>query len=95
MTNFYRDKLLEALRASVNDGDLNTRLTYAAGCLLQVDDDDVPAGMLAEFDRVRDPLIQTLMVSRGEMLPRGLDFAQARAVAQSIVDLLAAEMGDL
>ncbi len=95
MTNFYRDKLLEALRASVNDGDLNTRLTYVAGCLLQVDDDDVPAGMLAEFDRVRDPLIQTLMVSRGEMLPRGLDFAQARAVAQSIVDLLAAEMGDL
>ncbi len=89
---FYRDKLLEAVRALVDDGALDMRLTYAAGCLLQIDDDDVPPGRLAEFERVRDPLIAKPMVARGEMLARGLDLAEARAAAQSIVGLLAAEM---
>lgn len=89
---FYRDKLLEAVRALVDDRALALRLTYAAGCLLQLDDDDVPAGGLAEFERVRDPLIGKPIVARGEMLPRALGAAEARAAAQAIVSLLAAEM---
>lgn len=88
----YRDKLLDAVRALVNDGDINMRLTYAAVCLLQIDDDDVPPGMLAEFMRVRDPLIGKPMVARGEMLPRDFERPQARAAARDIVSLLAAEM---
>ncbi len=60
MTNYYRQKLVEAVRALVDHGDLNTRLTYAAGCLLQIDDDDVPVGALERFEFVRDP------VSNGE-----------------------------
>ena len=90
---FYRQKLLDAVRELVGDGDINLRLTHAAGHLLQIDDDDVPADMLAAFERVRDPLIQTPMVSRGEMLPRGLEPSAARAAAQGVVDLLAAETG--
>ena len=90
---FYRDKLLEAVFALVDHGDLRMRLTYAAGCLLQIDDDDVPAGRLAEFERVRDPLIDTPMVSKGEMLPRELDVAEAKAAVQAIVDLLAVDIG--
>lgn len=89
---FYRDKLLEAVRALVDDRDLDMRLTYAAGCLLQIDDDDVPADRLAEFERIRDPLIAKPMVAGGEMLARGLDPAEARTAAQGIVNLLAAEM---
>ncbi len=34
------------------------------------------------------------MVSRGEMLPRDLEPSAARAAAQGVVDLLAAETGD-
>ncbi len=49
--------------------------------------------MLAEFERVRDPLIQTPMVSKGELLPRDLEPAAAQAAAQAVVDLLAAETG--
>ncbi len=49
MTNYYRQKLVEAVRALVDHGDLNTRLTYAAGCLLQIDD-DVPVGALKRFE---------------------------------------------
>ena len=90
---FYRQKLLDAVRALVDHGDLNLRLTHAAGHLIQIDDDDVPADMLGKFERIRDPLIQTHMVSRGEMLPRDLEPFAARAAAQSVVDLLAAEMG--
>ena len=89
---FYRQKLLEAMRGLVGDGDLNLRLTHAAGHLIQIDDDDVPADMLAEFERVRDPLIQTPMVSRGELRPRDLKPAAAQAAAQAVVDLLATEM---
>ena len=91
---FYRQKLLEAVRDLVGDGDLNLRLTHAAGHLLQIDDDDVPADMLAEFERVRDPLIKAPMVSGGEMLPRDLKPSAAWAAAQGVVDLLAAETGD-
>ncbi len=90
---FYRQKLLDAVRDLVGDGDLNLRLTHAAGHLIQIDDDDVPVDMLAEFERVRDPLIQTQMVSKGEMLPRDLEPAVARAAAQAVVELLAAETG--
>ena len=92
MTNYYRQKLVEAVRALVDHGDLNTRLTYAAGCLLQIDDDDVPAGALERFELVRDPLIRTSMVSKGEMVPRDLGPPDAKAAAQAIVDLLAAEL---
>ncbi len=56
MTNLYRDKLLKAVRALADHGDLDMRLTYAAGCLLQIDDGDVPAERFAAFDRIRDPL---------------------------------------
>lgn len=90
---FYRRKLLDAVRDLVGDGDLNLRLTHAAGHLIQIDDDDVPANMLAEFERVRDPLIETPMVSLGELLPRDLEPSAAQAVAQGVVDLLAAETG--
>ena len=90
---FYRQRLLDAVRGLVGDGDLNLRLTHSAGYLIQIDDGDVPADMLAEFERVRDPLIQTPMVSRGEMLPRDLAPSKAQAAAQGIVDLLSAEMG--
>ena len=55
---FYRKRLLDAVRGLVGDGDLNLRLTHAAVHLIQIDDDDVPADMLAAFERVRDPLIQ-------------------------------------
>ena len=88
----YRDKLVEAVRALAAHGDLNMRLTYAAGCLLLIDDEDVPAGMLAEFERVRDPLIGRPMVSKGEMLPRDLEPSEAKASARDIVALLAADM---
>ena len=74
--------------------DLNLRLTHAAGHLIQIDDDDVPADILGKFERVRDPLIQTPMVSRGEMLPRDLEPSAACAAAQGVVDLLVAEMGN-
>ena len=87
---FYRRKLLDAVRGLVGDGDLNLRLTHAAGHLIQIDDDDVPATMLAEFERVRDPLIQTPMVSLGELLPRDLKPFAAQAAAQAVVDSLAA-----
>ena len=90
--NRYRARLLDALRALADHGDLNTRLTYAAGGLLQIDDEDVPAGMLVEFERVRDPLIGKPMVAKGELLPRDFGPVEAKAAAQAIVDLLAAEM---
>ena len=93
--SYYRDKLLDALRALADHGDLNGRLTHAAGHLIQIDDDDVPAGMLVEFERVRDPLIGKPMVAKGEMLPRDFDPLEAKAAAQAIVDLLAAEVDDL
>lgn len=92
---FYRKKLLDAVRDLVGGGDINLRLTHAAGHLIQIDDEDVPADMLAEFERVRNPLIQTPTVSRGEMLSRDLEPSKAQAAAQSVVDLLAAEMGSL
>lgn len=92
--SFYRDKLLDAVRALVGDGDLNLRLTHAAGHLIQIDDDDVPPGMLAAFERVRDPLIQTPMVSKGGMLSRDLGPSEAKAAAQGVADLLAAELGE-
>ena len=91
---FYRQKLLDAVRGLVGDGDLNLRLTHAAGHLIQIDDDDVPADILGKFERVRDPLIQTPMVSRGEMLPRDLEPSAACAAAQGVVDLLVVEMGN-
>ena len=81
------------MRELVGDGDLNLRLTHAARHLIQIDDNDVPANMLAEFERVRDPLIQTPMVSLGELLPRDLEPSAAQAAAQAVVDLLAAETG--
>ncbi len=92
MTSYYRQKLVEAVQALVDHGDLNTRLTYAAGCLLQIDDDDVPVGALARFEYVRDPLIRKSMVTNGEMVPRDFGPPDAKAAAQAIVDLLAAEL---
>ena len=91
---FYQRKLLDAMRDLVGDGNLNLRLTHAAGHLIQIDDDDVPADMLAASERVRDLLIKAPMVSRGEMLLRDLEPSAARAAAQGVVDLLAAETGD-
>ena len=81
------------MRELVGDGDLNLRLTHAARHLIQIDDDDVPAEMLAEFERVRDPLIRTPMVLKGEMLSRDLEPSAAQAAAQAVMDLLAAETG--
>ena len=94
MTTFYRQKLIDAVRALVDEGDLNLRLTHAAGHLIQIDDKDMPEDALAAFERVRDPLIQTPMVSKGEILPRDLEPGEAKAAAQGVVDLLAAEMGN-
>ncbi len=90
--SFYRQKLVEAVHALVGHGDLNSRLTYAVGCLLLIDDDDVPPGQLVKFEGVRDPLISKPMVLKGEMLPRDLSLSEARSAARAIVDLLTAEM---
>ena len=92
MTTFYRQKLVEAAQALVDHGELNMRLTHAAGALLQIDDGDVPAGALARFEGVRDPLIGTVMVMNGAMVPRDLDPAGAKTAAMGILDLLTAEM---
>ncbi|MGI4764659.1 MAG: hypothetical protein ACRYGP_06300 [Janthinobacterium lividum] len=89
----YRRKLIEAATALVVDGDLNMRLTHVAGCLLQIDDDDVPPSALQAFERVRDPLIAKPMVAHGEMVPRDLDQRDARAAALGVLDLLVTEMG--
>ena len=91
---FYREKLLEAVRALVDHGDLNRRLTHAAACLVQLDDDDVPTGALARFEGVRNPLIRNPIVAKGEMLPRDFKPSDARAAARAILDLLISEMSE-
>ena len=91
--SFYRRKLVEAAHALVAEGELNMRLTLVAGSLLQLDDDDVPPGVLPAFDVVRDPLIARPLVVKGEMVPRNLGAAEARAAALGVLDLLVAELG--
>lgn len=90
---FYRRTLIEAARALVVGGELDMRLTHVAGCLIQLDDDDVPPGALDAFERLRDPLIATPLVVRGAMVPRGLGAAEAGAAALGVLDLLVAELG--
>ena len=91
--SFYRRKLVEAAHALVAEGDLNMRLTLVAGSLLQLDDDDVPPAALGPFELVRDPLIAKPLVVRGQMVPRELGEAEARAAALGVLDLLVAELG--
>ena len=95
MMRDYRETLLEAVRALMAEGDLNMRLTYAAGHLLQLDDDDVPRGALKAFDRVRDPLIAKSMVVKGVMVPRDLGAAEANAAALGVLSLLTVELDGL
>ena len=71
------------------------RLTHAAGCLIQIDDRDVPVGAITEFDEVRDLLIAKPLVSKGEMVPRDLDEAEAKATAHGILKLLVSAFGGL
>ena len=89
----YRRKLIEAATALVVEGDLGMRLTHVAGCLLQIDDGDVPPAALQAFERVRDPLIAKPMVARGEMIARDIGQLEARAAALGVLDLLVTEMG--
>ena len=90
--NKYRRKLLEAATALVAEGDLDMRLTHVAGCLLQIDDDDVPPAALQAFERVRDPLIANPMVLSGEMIARDIGQQEARAAALGVLDLLVTEL---
>lgn len=87
MMGFYRRKLFEAASALVTEGDLNMRLTHAAGILLQIDDDDVPSGALEAFERIRDPLIAGPTITHGEMISRNLSDYEARAAALGVLDL--------
>ncbi len=53
---------------------------------------DTLCGVFGRFEFVRDPLIRKCMVSSGEMSPRDFEPPDAKAAAQAIVDLLAAEL---
>ena len=90
---YYRQKLAEAVHALVDAGDLNLRLTHAAGCLIQLDDEDVPVGGFAQFEQMRDSLIEKPLVSNGEMVPRDLGEAEAKATAHGIPELLVSGYG--
>ena len=79
----------------IGNGDLNMRLTHAAGCLIQFDDEDVPVGGFTRFEQMRDLLIEKPLVSNGEMVPRDLDEAEAKATAHGILELVVAEFGGL
>lgn len=94
LMRYYRQKLFEAAYALVAAGDLNMRLSHVASILIQIDDEDVPATALATFEWVRDPLIAKPLVIKGEMLPRDLDPLEGRALAQAVLDLLVAEVGE-
>ena len=94
MMRYYRQKLFEAAYALVADGDLNMRLSHVASILVQIDDEDVPASALETLEWVRDPLIAKPLVIKGEMVPRDLGEVEGRALAQAVLGLLVAEVGE-
>lgn len=95
MSRYYRRKLLEAAYLLMTDGDLDLRLALVAGCLKQINDDDIPPTVRDAFERVRDPLITKPIVVDGRVVPRDLSEAESRAAALGILDLLVAELGRL
>lgn len=90
--NYYLQMIIQAAHALIGEGNLNSRLTEVATCLLQIDDRDVPPLAREAFKQVRDPLLVSPMVVSGTMASKDLDEAGARAVAQGVLKLLLAEM---
>lgn len=85
--SYYLQMLIQAANALIGEGDLNSRLTKVAACLLQIDDRDVPPPAREAFKQVRD-----LLVVNGTTALSDLDEAGARATAQGVLKLLLAEM---
>lgn len=95
MSEYFKQKLYEALHDLVADGELNQRLTYAANYLIQLQDRDVPPEYLERLNDVKGKLTQTPLSSDRGYVPRQLPAAEANILAREILSLFTGVMGGL
>lgn len=90
-----KQKLYEAVHALVGDGELDTRLTFAAMSLAQLLESDIPDQFRNDVAALRHRLEQTPLSSAHGYTARQISDEEAREVARRIFDLFTEVMGGL
>jgi hypothetical protein len=93
MSEYFKQKLLEALDALVCDGEIDNRLTAAAICLRHLHDRDIPPEYLELLRNLKAKLTKTPFSSEYGYLPRQLSPSEANALAREILIFFAVAMG--
>jgi hypothetical protein len=93
MSEYFKQKLLEALDALVCDGEIDKRLTAAASCLRHLHDRDIPPEYLEQLWNLKAKLTKTPFSSEYGYLPRQLSPSEANALAREILIFFAVAMG--
>jgi hypothetical protein len=84
-----KQKVFEALHALVSNGDIDQRIFRAAGCLVKLDDNDVPGEFQAEFHTIRARLLP-IAPTEGRATPPKIAARDAEDLARRILWLFAA-----
>jgi hypothetical protein len=92
---YLKQKLFESLNDLVKDGAIDQRLTNAATCLLNVQDQDVPEEYRARFVEIKRKLTQTPLSSERGYVPRPISTDDANELARDILSLFVEVMGGL
>jgi hypothetical protein len=95
--SYARQKFFEALDALVGDGDLATRLTFAAVPLMVLNSaqGDLPEGLTKRFDKLLQDLTATPLSDNAKYIPRELEPDAATRTAHEILSVFVQLAGGL
>jgi hypothetical protein len=93
---YLKQKLFEAVLSLVGDGDLNTRLTYAAiHLVMHLNGRGIPDQFQLELFEIQAALTATPLSSETGYLPRNMGSEEANALSRRILGLYTEVMGGL
>lgn len=93
--DYLKQKLHQAVLALVGDGDIDTRLTFAAGYFLNMPDRNVPEEFREEFLAIKNALLSIPLSSTQTDVPRAVSAEKPAELARDIVVLYSDVMGGL
>jgi hypothetical protein len=94
MSEYFKQKLLEAMNALVCDGEIDKRLSAATIYLRHLHDADVPPEYLEQLRNLKVKLTKTPFSSEFGYLPSQLSTSEANALAREILNFFAVAKGE-
>ena len=95
MSEYFKQKLFEALSALVCDGEIDKRLSHASNSLHHLQNKDVPSEYLEHVRILKAKLTKAPFSSEYGYLPQQLSTSEANNLGREILMLFTTVMGGL